>query len=138
MKVNTPLPSVQKEQVRPRARRKGRDIHANVTMSLVHQVLILLLELYAFRQPVRMLLIRFSIGKPLNETTVPHIVINCFWASLDFIGIVVHILHGHTVIDWLFMIQSGNFKPIYRDEKATQRFWMSFTGGIGSLRHVCP
>ena len=36
------------------------------------------------------------------------------------------------------MIQSGNFKPSYRVEKAIQRFWMSFTGGICSLRLVFP
>ena len=47
---------------------------------------------------------------------------------MHFIGIVVHVLHGHTVIDWLFMIQSGNFKPSYRVEKAIKWFWMSFTG----------
>ena len=66
IKKYTPLLVIQRGQVRPRARRKDRDISVSVTMNLVHQVLIFQLELGTFRHTVRVLLFVFSVKKTVE------------------------------------------------------------------------
>ena len=127
IKGKIPLLVGQERQIKPRTRRNDREISVSFSMNKDKEVRILPLVPGTFRQAVRILLIGFPILKQLNETTVPHVIINCFRNCLDLIGIVVYVLHGHTFIGWLPLVQSGNFEPRHSVEEAIERFWATLT-----------
>ena len=51
------------------------------------------LQLDAVRRNARALLVVFVIGKELDETSIPHIIIGV-WIRQDRVGSVVHVFHG--------------------------------------------